>query len=173
MKDRIPTKPGRVQLVPSPDDDDLFVLTRADEPTQTGTPLNKASLLSDATAQALDLSGSDPTVNDALASVAARYAMIRTGTAAPDASTVAKKGDIYIQDGGGARRLCYICDADGEKPLDVPIYWERGSLNSSGVNDDTKAYRVRSDLAFFPAGTKLTIASGFRFALYLFNVNRE
>ena len=31
MKDRIPTKPGQVQLIPSEDGDDLFVIERADE----------------------------------------------------------------------------------------------------------------------------------------------
>ena len=41
-------------------------LLLADEPTEVGTALNKANLLSDATATALGLSG-DPTVNDALA----------------------------------------------------------------------------------------------------------
>ena len=41
-------------------------LLLADEPTEVGTALNKASLLSDDTAAALGLSG-DPTVNDALA----------------------------------------------------------------------------------------------------------
>lgn len=41
-------------------------LLLADEPTEAGTALNKANLLSDATAAALGLSG-DPTVNDAFA----------------------------------------------------------------------------------------------------------
>lgn len=41
-------------------------LLLADEPTEVGTALNKANLLSDATATALGLSG-DPTVNDAFA----------------------------------------------------------------------------------------------------------
>ena len=35
MRDRIPTKPGRVRLAPSPDDDDLFILTRAGTGTFT------------------------------------------------------------------------------------------------------------------------------------------
>ena len=41
-------------------------LLLADEPTEAGTALTKANLLSDATATALGLSG-DPTVNDAFA----------------------------------------------------------------------------------------------------------
>ena len=41
-------------------------LLLADEPTEAGTVLNKATLLSDSTAAAIGLTG-DPTVNDALA----------------------------------------------------------------------------------------------------------
>ena len=40
--------------------------------TQLGTALNKANLLTDATASALELSQSDPTVNDALNALASR-----------------------------------------------------------------------------------------------------
>ena len=94
MKDRIPTKPGRVQLVPSADDDDLFILTRADEPTETGTPLNKASLLSDAAATAFGLSGDGATVNGALSLIAAGYSRVLSGTTAPGSDTAAKRGDI-------------------------------------------------------------------------------
>lgn len=42
-------------------------LLLADEPTEQGTALNKANLLTDATATAIGLSSSDPTVNEALA----------------------------------------------------------------------------------------------------------
>ena len=45
----------------------------ADGWTQVGTALNKANLLTDATASALDLTGDDPTVNDALAELATNY----------------------------------------------------------------------------------------------------
>ena len=46
----------------------------ADGYTQLGTALNKANLLDDTTAAALAL-GSDPTVNDALAAIAAGFAL--------------------------------------------------------------------------------------------------
>lgn len=48
MKDRIPTYPGRVKLTPV--SGDIYDIERADQPTEVGTPLNKASLLKDATA---------------------------------------------------------------------------------------------------------------------------
>ena len=41
--------PGRVKLTPVAGQADTYDLTRADQPTQEGTPLNKAALLSDTT----------------------------------------------------------------------------------------------------------------------------
>lgn len=51
MQDRISAYPGRVKLTPVAGQADTYDLTRADQPTQEGTPLNKASLLSDETVQ--------------------------------------------------------------------------------------------------------------------------
>lgn len=50
MQDRVPLYPGRVTLTPVSGQANTFDLVRADQPTQDGTPLNKASLLKDATA---------------------------------------------------------------------------------------------------------------------------
>lgn len=50
MKDRIPLYPGRVKLNPVSGQANTFDLVRADQPTQEGTPINKASLLKDTTA---------------------------------------------------------------------------------------------------------------------------
>ena len=43
FKDRIPTHPGRIKLTPVEGQADLFDMVRADEPTDLGTPLNKAT----------------------------------------------------------------------------------------------------------------------------------
>mgnify|MGYP004622760533 CR=1 FL=1 len=50
MQDRVPLYPGRVTLTPVSGQANTYDLTRADQPTQEGTPLNKASLLKDSTA---------------------------------------------------------------------------------------------------------------------------
>lgn len=50
MKDRIPLYPGRVKLNPVTGQENTYDMVRADSPVQEGTPLNKASLLKDATA---------------------------------------------------------------------------------------------------------------------------
>ena len=53
MQDREPTYPGRVTLTPVYGLANTYDMERADRPTQEGTPLNKANLLSDATAAAI------------------------------------------------------------------------------------------------------------------------
>lgn len=65
MKDRIPTYPGRVQLTPVAGAENTYDMVRADVPTEDGTPLNKATLLTDSTAALLEL-GEDATINDVL-----------------------------------------------------------------------------------------------------------
>lgn len=52
MQDREPTYPGRVTLTPVYGLANTYDMERADRPLQEGTPLNKASLLKDATAAA-------------------------------------------------------------------------------------------------------------------------
>lgn len=58
MQDRIPVNPGRVLITPE-DGSAAFYATmvRSDNPTQEGTPLNKATLLKDATAAMYGLGG--------------------------------------------------------------------------------------------------------------------
>ena len=55
MQDRVPLYPGRVKMTPVVGQENTFDMVRADEPTQEGTPLNKATLLKDATAAILGL----------------------------------------------------------------------------------------------------------------------
>ena len=50
MQDRVPLYPGRVTLTPVAGQENTFDMARADQPTQEGTPLNKVTLLKDATA---------------------------------------------------------------------------------------------------------------------------
>jgi hypothetical protein len=59
MQDRVPTKPNRALIRPEDGGSAFYAtITRADEPTQPGDPLNKATLLKDETAA---LFGLDPT----------------------------------------------------------------------------------------------------------------
>lgn len=55
MQDRVSLYPGRVKLTPVAGQENTFDMVRADQPTQEGTPLNKATLLKDVTASILGL----------------------------------------------------------------------------------------------------------------------
>lgn len=50
MQDRVPLYPGRVKILPVAGQANTFDMVRADDPTQAGTPINKATFLKDATA---------------------------------------------------------------------------------------------------------------------------
>ena len=63
MKDRAPKYPGRVRLIPVAGQENTFDMTRADEATQDGTPLNTATLLKQQTASLFGL-GADAVPDD-------------------------------------------------------------------------------------------------------------
>lgn len=66
MKDRVPVNPGRVLITPENGSAAYYAtMTRADNPTQEGTPLNKNSLLKDSTAALFGL-GVDAVPDDVL-----------------------------------------------------------------------------------------------------------
>lgn len=50
MQDRVPLYPGRIILTPVAGQANTYDMVRADQPTQDGTPLNKATFWKDATA---------------------------------------------------------------------------------------------------------------------------
>lgn len=72
MQDRVSLYPGRVMLTPVPGQEKTFDMVRADSPTQEGTPLNKATLLKDATAAMFGLG--DTAVPDDVLSFLGKYA---------------------------------------------------------------------------------------------------
>ena len=65
MQDRVPLYPGRVKLTPVAGHENVYDMVRQDQPTQEGTPLNKNSLLKDATAELFQL-GTDAVPDDVL-----------------------------------------------------------------------------------------------------------
>lgn len=86
MKDRIPLHAGRVQLVPV--SGNLYDMTMADDPTEAGTPLNKANLLSDAAAQAVwrdpATRPSDPVPSEAFIKLGGKSVLLADYTATAD-----------------------------------------------------------------------------------------
>lgn len=65
MQDRVPLYPGRVKLNPVSGQESTYDMVRADDPTQKGDPLSKATFLKDATAALYGL-GSDAVPDDVL-----------------------------------------------------------------------------------------------------------
>ena len=139
MKDRVPVYPGRVKMVPVSGQENVYDMTRADQPTQQGDPLNKATLLKDATAALFGL-GTDAVPDDVLAYVG-KYAQHwwKRRIAA---------GERYVvkwSDYTGIYALCnasayegeniqyikgsdVIVNADGELSLTDPVSLEKGYL---------------------------------------------
>lgn len=68
MQDRIPLYPGRVKMTPVAGQANTYDMVRADDPTQAGTPLNKATFLKDATAALYGL-GTGAVPDDVLAAL--------------------------------------------------------------------------------------------------------
>lgn len=66
MQDRVPLYPGRVKMTPVAGQANTYDMVRADDPTQAGTPINKATLLKDATAALYGL-GTGAVPDDVLA----------------------------------------------------------------------------------------------------------
>lgn len=77
MKDRIPTYPGRVTITPENGTAYTATIARNDDPTQVGTPLNTATLLSDTTAANLGLTGDNATPNKAFGALTPKIGDIK------------------------------------------------------------------------------------------------
>lgn len=116
MKDRTSMYPGRVKLVPVPGMANTYTMSWADEPLQEGTPLNKATLLSDTVAAALRLSGDDTTVNDALGAVAENFSRVTAANRSPGGSDAGKTGDVWVDitDASELKYTLYICIGENE-----------------------------------------------------------
>lgn len=102
MKDRTSKYPGRVRLVPVEGMANTYTLSWADEPLQEGTPLNKATLLSDTVAAALRLSQTDPSVSDAFAGVVTGFAQVTVSERLPTPSDGGYAGHLWVIFSGGS-----------------------------------------------------------------------
>lgn len=93
MQDRIALNPGRVLITPESGESYYATLTRADNPTQEGTPLNKANLLTDETEAALFGSVSDRTVDQAFKGIANKINLIMSDMATMTLTVKSKAGN--------------------------------------------------------------------------------
>lgn len=98
MKDRTPKFPGRVKLDPVAGQTNIYDMTRADEPDDTGTPFNKRTMLQESTAQFLKLPLANPFVDDALRHMVDRIVPIGTIRTSPAQNL----GDAWLKCDGSA-----------------------------------------------------------------------
>lgn len=96
MKDRTPTYPGRIKLTPVEGQENKYDLEWADEPVQEGTPLNKATLLSDTVATMLGMAQDDPTVSDAFLYIYQNFAKMTVANREPTAEDVGYPGHMWL-----------------------------------------------------------------------------
>lgn len=96
MQDREPTYPGRVTLTPVSGLANTYDMERADRPLQEGTPLNKANLLSDATAAAIKALLASQTEDPATPNAALSILAQAVDAAATKAAAVDSRGNCEI-----------------------------------------------------------------------------
>ena len=121
MQDRVPLYPGRVVLTPVSGQANTYDMTRADQPTQEGTPLNKASLLKDATAALYGL-GTDAVPDDALSAI---NTLIQAAQTTADGKSTIVTGS-YVGTGQSGPSNPNILDFD-EPPKIIFIVPERNT----------------------------------------------
>lgn len=93
MQDRLALFPGRVKLVPVNGQENVYDMTRLDSPTVEGTPLNKASLLTDETAEAIGLDPVAATPSEAMLALNEKATKNKVSITMPAASWVADGED--------------------------------------------------------------------------------
>lgn len=99
MKDRISTHPGRVKMTPVSGEADTYDMQLADSPIEAGTPLNKATFLTDATASKLGFASTDdPTVDDAFNAVP-KLSQIRQTLPVAEGVTIQTGDVVDVVDG--------------------------------------------------------------------------
>lgn len=163
MQDRVSLYPGRVKLEPVAGQANLYDLTRADQPTQEGTPLNKANLLSDATAASIKALLASQTENpvtpnaalsilaqavEDVTTVAAGKCSIENstyigngkyGSENPVTLTFPQKPRLIIIFGASALMLIHDDSTEGESPIithsryEDTATWQANNVSWSGA----------------------------------------
>ena len=143
MQDREPTYPGRVTLTPVFGLANTYDMERADRPLQEGTPLNKASLLKDATAALFGKTNAavpDDILSllskSVLAQIKEKYTKTTIGTAAVGKTitlNVSGKAKEFIVVHQGKPSSLYDDSCNGTWLLMKDIYESR-QWHSSNVN---------------------------------------
>lgn len=142
MKDRQPTRPGRVRITPENGEAYYAVMEMADEPTEVGTPPIKANLLKDSTAALLG-GGADMVPDEAfialknlidnLSPESLGAAMVETGT------YVGSDADTKTLNFGFSPKVVLIGGTTANRYLMPMVYGQAETLGfNSGFSGGTK-----------------------------------
>ena len=167
MQDRVPLYPGRVTLTPVSGQANTFDLVRADQPTQEGTPLNKASLLKDATAALFGKTNAavpDDILSllskSTLAQIKEKYTKTTIGTLAVGKTitlNISGKAKEFIVVHQGKPSSLYDGSCSGTWLLMKDIYenrvWQSGNINKY-ESSDIHAYLNSTFLNLFDSNIK-------------------
>lgn len=147
MQDRVPLYPGRVKLTPVSGQENVYDMVRADQPTQAGDPLNKDTLLKDATAALFGL-GTDAVPDDminALAHTGDLHVWKRTHDSTVDYPVHPNKNGY--QEGSDKKPAWYTLENEAEVSK---LYFEGGFIY---VSDNVE---LNDDGSIFPNGENVS-----------------
>lgn len=166
MKDRVPLYPGRVKLTPVSGQENTYDMVRADEPTQEGDPLSKATFLKDDTAALFGLDA-NAVPDDAFHLIANMRAAIHVFTTA-GASVSMTKGENAFTTVADSEGMAYLYPSEfGKWTVTV------GSISKT-INIDAIAvfYMVMSDLGSL-SWSQVAAISKLGLASTLFHIGDE
>ena len=146
MQDRVSLYPGRVKLVPVAGQENTYDMVRADSPTQEGTPLNKDSLLKDATAALYGL-GADAVPNDVFSVI---KSLIDSSNENANARAKIETGS-YVGTGSKSNSITF-----SSLPKFVFINdCTSGNSNAIFISivNNVAALRILADIPFYTTGT--------------------
>lgn len=166
MQDRVSLYPGRVKLVPVAGQENTYDMVRADSPMQEGTPLNKDTLLKDATAALFGL-GSDAVPDDMFQMLGGFRAVIHVFAEAGASVSMTKGGKTFTAT-ADSKGVSYLY------PLEYGVWTVTTGSISKTINIDAIAvfYLVMSDLGSL-SWSQVAAISKMGLASTLFHIGDE
>lgn len=144
MQDRVSLYPGRVKLAPVAGKENTYDMVREDSPTQDGTPLNKDSLLKDATAALYGL-GVDAVPDDVFVALTECFAQILVTTIPNTVVTASLNG----------KTVSATADSSGLAILKIPGFGTWTISVSAYGSSVSKSCTIKAisqyELALFPS----------------------